>query len=743
MVKLPQANCPTIRQVFPLAPDKLFNGLSVFELAECLSIYENGRIVFDNLANWIQCQPSICIGAMLPGLWIARDQHIACDRLPLRIIKYIRRFGIELWGEIIELTPSILNNIRGFGEGCLQQFLILACEISLNASIKYGLPSRVPNLNLFEQSRLDPTPDFRMVKVLRLVQWALNESQGQNLQEVLTACLNNRMPSDISLIYNSLNSSSLSSIFHGTYAQNDIDALILDFYGILDSRALVIFKSRISFNRQQTLGELGCIYSLSKERIRQIFLNAEDRLRKALETPRFAPIAWRGYSFKNELGIGLPVKSQHYLMNLEKFIKPLKLVSQEDSLDLLLWIAGPYSINFETGWLQSEDLPKADFLNRFLDKSGIVCIDNVERYLAKCGLHSNVHSIWLDTIGKVKCIDKKWLIWHGTILDKALQILNISGTPDTVESIINITNEEIDAQAFRNRLMNDDRFIRVDKNRFGLRIWGLEEYSTIAGSIEKEIQANGGLVNLEHLIEILGVNFDLRASSIRAYSKAPMFYQYGKMIRLRTKTDPIDVVQSIFEIPNCYLLDKYILVWRIVINGEDLRGSSRKMAPSIVNWVGVKPGGNKTFFSVQQKITVTWPETSIQGGTLGSIRSFLCDANVQIGDQVLIKFDIEKQFFNVLRIDPDLFESSSGFHNISNLTGLSFVGDQYAFLNSLGRSLGVNGSVAAISDALKRRGEFDILKFIAIELPSNSPDLGSKTSKIQLGSTVKFIKNIL
>ena len=66
-------------------------------------------------------------------------------------------------------------------------------------------------------------------------------------------------------------------------------------------------------------------------------------------------------------------------------------------------------------------------------------------------------------------------------------LLGILRRPATAEELNGLIAEGHSVRGLRDRLLSDERFIRTDRSRVGLRGWGVEEYSGIVEEIEEEI----------------------------------------------------------------------------------------------------------------------------------------------------------------------------------------------------------------------------------------------------------------
>lgn len=715
-----------IRNAFPLIPEnslvRLLAGVSPHEPITSLLNSSDATIAFESLADWMLGRPSTCLGTILPGLWLARDEEIQAAPLPVRIGTALARLRITIWGEVLELTPSLLLDIRGFGEGSLRLFLAAAVKTSAEACARDTPPTRSPTVDIFEGRHFPPRASFRTNQFRRLVDWAVNEAHAMTVSDLFAACSQPHLPEDIVLLCDALRATRLSDVFPGISRGETLESQVDDLCGVLDRRSQIIFLGRISLNHLRTLDDLGTEIGVTRERVRQLSVHAEERIRKALATPRFAPIIWRAHTLRTKLGTAVPFDDTHHLSEATQLItKGVSDEGRERVLDFLLWLAGPYSWNSATGWLQAGEVPSPEVIDAFSDERGRVDMDRLQQYLTDCGLLPEVQAVWLNQIGRIRNVEGNWLLWAGTVSDKAARLLEIWGQPTTPEQIVNSIGEGHDVRATRSRLLEDERFMRVDMTSVGLRSWGLEEYSSIAEEIDQELERRGGTANLGELIATLVSQFNLREASIRFYVNAPMFVLEDDTIRRRTSADAHDPVPPVTDTPSCYLRGANALSWRVEVTTDTLRGSGRQMPAPIATWLGVMPGGRRSLTADGGTVSVTWPETSAIGPALGSIRFLVERVEAREGDQVLLRFKRDEGTVGLTRIDPTALNSAQGLQRLSLLTGIPQGDGEGAFLHDLGLALGTRGTLATVSSALRGRGESALAALVPAE--SESPEL--------------------
>ena len=132
-------------------------------------------------------------------------------------------------------------------------------------------------------------------------------------------------------------------------------------------------------------------------------------------------------------------------------------------------------------------------------------------------------------------------------------------------------------RGIRSRLLDDDRFVRTDRFRLGLRRWGVEGYTGIVDEIEEEIERRGGEADVEELVHKLTKQFDLRASSVISYTTVPRFVVDKGRIHVRRADEPFVPNKTLFDEAHAFLLDHDRCSYRVRVDRDILRGSGRSL----------------------------------------------------------------------------------------------------------------------------------------------------------------------
>ena len=221
------------------------------------------------------------------------------------------------------------------------------------------------------------------------------------------------------------------------------------------------------------------------------------------------------------------------------------------------------------------------------------------------------------------------------------------------------------AGTLQNALASDDRFMKLNKgNQYGLRSWGLEEYSGIAVEIAERLERAGGQVSLEDLVVDLVEHFGVSANSVRMYAHSPAFVVEDGMVRNRDENEAYHVNSEVSRVAGLYL-DHDDVIYHLLVDDDVLRGSGRRLPNAAAVALAVTPGRRRVFTHLDtgSEVVISWPVTATMGASLGSIRALAQHVSAQRGDYVRLHLFNERNECAVEVVDPT---------SLSGLTGLEF-----------------------------------------------------------------------
>ena len=111
-------------------------------------------------------------------------------------------------------------------------------------------------------------------------------------------------------------------------------------------------------------------------------------------------------------------------------------------------------------------------------------------------------------------------------------VLHVLGAPATAEEIVEKIGAECTSlRAVSAALSAYDRFIRASRRAWGLRVWEIDEYCGIADAIRARIDARGGQIRVDELIDDMLSTFpDVRKAQSRriwsAWCSSPTGQRY-------------------------------------------------------------------------------------------------------------------------------------------------------------------------------------------------------------------------
>ena len=507
----------------------------------------------------------------------------------------------------------------------------------------------------------------------------------------------------------------------------------------LNDRERQILYWRVLAIPNLTLEQTGSRLKLTRERVRQLEKALDEQVRQQVNSAACRPLRWMlddlcevlGAAFREEwlediddlrqIEGYVRMQSDHILNRARRPHDPndeIPTIGLEDLTEFLLWLAGPYS--YIDGWLVNEKRMFSRLNQMLLEgakQSLGLPLERALELLQAAGLTTRAGLDYLaqTEIPKLRRVNDVLYPWSGTVGDKAEVMLAILGRPASDAELVELIGEGHKRRSLRNRLFEEQRFMRVDLDLFALRSWGLEEYSGISEEIAERIERAGGEAILEDVVDELLATFSISESSIRQYAATPRFVREDGRIRLREherieveEEDPLGVL-------GVYRPSPYRLRWAIPVNAEIIRGSGRGIPVALAVALGALPGEEQPYdWDDGIQLRVLWRLDSPSGPEIGSVAFLMAPTAATAGDLLMLDFDVENRQVSAERIAQGVDLEQ----RIIALTGIHGVADP---LERLGRALEVDpNSVRAV---LRRRRDFELLALLPT--PDESDQLRS------------------
>ena len=671
----------------------------------------------DGVALLMEEAYEVTIGDIFVALRQLIAEPIEDGEVDARSRTTLHRLKCETWGQLASHTVGELWSVPQAGRFTVTRILTAAARRNVDAATtpNSGFNQRPAN----ETALADHRPGLERLDraLLALATWAIRERGASRLADlvVLSGDLG-RVPLEISTEFARLSDFALSELVGdaGTNLPTDLLAQLLEAIG---PRSDVVVARQIRLGARPTLEELGRTIGVTRERVRQLESKALTAAETAVRSPLFGPLRWRASDLREVLGVAVTESSDFLADALAWAVRDLDEPSSCSANEVMLWLAGPFKRDGE--WLVRSDHSLRGLTRAFESAMADVLVaaaDEAADALEELGLATEMTSDFMRTRPTWRRIDDETYVrWMGSVGDKANTILRLVGRPLSIGEINGHIGEGHAPTSLRNALASDERFVRLDKaSNFGLREWGLEEYSGIAQEIVERIERAGGRVDLEDMVIELVEQFGVSASSVRMYAGSPAFLLEGGQVVLRPQDRPYVAENRIERVRGLYVLPQGHVIVHDVVDKDVLRGSGRQFPEAAADALGLRPGGRADFdFAGEVRIVVSWPATSVMGPNLGSVRHVVEKLGLRAGDPFRMTFDPESLSCSASAVDDSSIEQLTGVRVRS--------GHEMADL-----ALALRVEPTVLRSKLQARGDDAVLELLPPT--STSTDLGEAIS---------------
>ena len=482
--------------------------------------------------------------------------------------------------------------------------------------------------------------------------------------------------------------------------------LIDSFFSGLDERQRTIARDRLYATQRATLDELAQRFSVTRERIRQIERDLRDDIDRRLAEPDAAPLAAHVTWLRGRLGSAVPAEDLVAAAPWHNVDLP--------SLGIPAWrfvrtlLTGYDQVD---GWLVAGGADELREKTRQLFTDGPRPLAEAVSLVAQLGVREDVAERWLMSVPHLRVLDGHVVAWPRSVNDKAEAVLAIAGTPLTPEEIQERIGEDYSLVGIRNQLTADDRFLRVDRNKYGLARWGGEQYLGIREMIVREIERAGGEAPVNTIVANLTSRYDVSESSVRAYAGGPGFERTQRgWIRVAGQ-EPTDYQprRDVSETRRCFRSRDGRWWHRVDVNAEHLRGSGSPLPTGFAAYLGMAPGGQLTASAPSGDVVISWHNQP----TMGSIRAVLAEYGAQEGDHIFLTVSDGGELLTrfLQAAPPNLPPLNRALHLIGYTAP---VASEAEGLRLIGARIGLpeGASKEEILARLRDRGDREILAFL-------------------------------
>ncbi|MEU4406674.1 sigma factor-like helix-turn-helix DNA-binding protein [Streptosporangium sp. NPDC023963] len=405
--------------------------------------------------------------------------------------------------------------------------------------------------------------------------------------------------------------------------------LIDEVFATLDERQRAIARDRLYASQRATLDDLAQRFSVTRERIRQIERDLRDHVEAWLAKDDAAPLIAHVSWLRGRLGSAVPADDLAAAVPWHRTdLATLGIPSWRFVRTLL---TGYEQVD---GWLVAGGADELREKTRQLFTDGPRPLDEAVTLASQLGIREDVAERWLIAVPQLRVLENHVVPWPRSVNDKAEAVLAVAGGPLTPEEIQERIGEDYSLVGIRNQLTADDRFLRVDRNKYGLSRWGGEQYLGIREMIVREIERSNGEASVNTIVTNLTGRYDVSESSVRAYAGGPGFErtQRGWIRVAGSEQADYQPRRDVSETRRCFRSRDGRWWHRVDVNAEHLRGSGSPLPTGFAAHLGMAPGGQLTASTPSGDVVISWHNQP----TMGSIRPVLIAANASEGDHVFL-----------------------------------------------------------------------------------------------------------
>jgi hypothetical protein len=654
-------------------------------------------LMLERLTRWTIEQ----IFPLLPA-----ETALADLRMVNRAKNALTRFGYRSVGDLQGLELAELFDLPNVGIGTIDSILQALADASTlepapTALLPQGQQVSPPHTPIVHPSE-SPSHAGPFVDDLRTVaSWYA--ALGMPARRLMDTLVPLGSPPEVIKARQRLELICANDVLAEGQAEFDVAELLQRSIGALDDRAQQILARRFFADHPETLDEIGCNLGITRERVRQIESRARTDMLQALESG--GALGAVSAAVRELVGSVLPLAD--LLRLIPALARPVHAAGQPgwwimDRLDDAYeikdgWCAAPTILSAQT-----ETLTR---LQEQANRHGVAVISDLGPLNPNLPEESALSSLrdWLSYCGYV--VEEDYVFARvQSVGDRAAAILSIVGLPMLSQDILNRLGVERSLGSLRNAMAYDDRFERVDRDKWALPEWGMETYTGIRALVREEVVRNGGQISMDTLIERITSRYTVTANSVIAYASAPPFEARSGIVRLavedRDARKAPERTRRLYRRADGWL-------YRVIVTKDHLRGSGSPAPMALAAILGLQYGQIRHLDSELGPQAISWIGTQ---PAFGTIRRFLVDSDIETGSEIFLVVCDDGSF----RIEPVDIGDAAPLERALRLVGATGAEARQRPRMALATAIGLPEESPAVSviGGYRERGDNDIAELL-------------------------------
>ncbi|NKT42211.1 hypothetical protein GS676_04930 [Rhodococcus hoagii] len=637
------------RWTFPANPGE---GLGLGDRLDSLS-----ELIVERRSDWT-----------VPELFSALPLSTNLSRLPFsnRAANVLRNRGVQCIADLQDTTIADMLDWRSVGAGTIDGILRVLAVASMRAdSLDAQFPASADDSSAESPGSrvLSEAAESLVDDAALIARWLV--AKGHPTEELLSNLLTPGTPVEVQEARARLGSLTARDLLSPGELELDAAQQLRQSLEQFTDRDLFILSRRFFADKPEKLDVLGGELALTRERVRQLEIKARSVLTEQIE--RGGRLAMVAAAARDTIDNVLPLQS--LLDALPALDHQISSVDQP-AWRILDRLDDAYEI--EDGWCAAPTMTAAKSLwstklQELANDYGVVVLEELGT------LNANIPS------GQREKILREWLTYCGyaieggfvltryrTIPDRVCSMLYVEGSPMTTQQIIEKFDGSRSPNSIRNSMTADGRIVRIDRDRWALNEWGVDAYEGIRLAIRRELKCGGGSLALDYLQQVITSKYTVAATSVATYASMPPFETIDGIVSVAQTFRQVRKTPA--QTRRLYRgLKKWVL--RVTVTKDHLRGSGYTAPTALASILDLHPGETMYLPSPIGDQTVYWtgPQPSV-----GSIRRFLLDDNIDAHDEVFLEFH-DDQGFAITKIAP---LTGDPIHDALALVGANPEGDE-------------------------------------------------------------------
>jgi hypothetical protein len=298
-----------------------------------------------------------------------------------------------------------------------------------------------------------------------------------------------------------------------------------------------------------------------------------------------------------------------------------------------------------------------------------------------------------------------------SIMDRLFDVLKSHGEPMLFSVLSDSDDHRLSDQRLKSRLSSDARFMRTDRDTYGLTEWGLEPYDSVIGLMKRSIERQGGVASIADIVTDLKARFTVNERSIRTFAQTDAFVKVGRgRLRVRGADEHVEEQEEPTSASrDCVVIDRR-WAFRVAIDERILSGFSVKLPAGFGRALGVRRNEYRRVDAVGgHSLGVSRKSTQ---DSLGRLRHVVEWLGLEAGDLLFVIAPAHPS--DEIEFRAERFEELAEMTveaRVAALLGLRTKLDATGAAVALG--MNPNSSPAAVVATLRRRGEEDLADDLA------------------------------